>query len=255
MLAPSAAVACLAPAGPQGPCKVCGGATELYGVVDFNKNCEEKGGVYLPLSGIPIYYGRCLDCGLVATSMFDAWTPKDFADRIYNDEYVKVDPDYEQKRPVQTSELVFDLAGKLGARKVLDYGAGQGLMARILRGRGLDCDSWDPMVQADPFQASERYDLVTSFEVFEHTPTPVRTAREALSVLGEEGVMLFSTLTVDRLAHRNIGFWYIAPRNGHITIHTRRSLQRLFGQLGWRVHHFSDGLHLAYKQKPAFIEP
>lgn len=255
MPVPPAAQACTAVAGPQGPCKVCGGATELYGVVDFNKNCEEKGGVYLPLSGIPVYYSRCMDCGLVATSMFDAWTPKDFADHIYNGDYVKVDPDYEQERPVRTSELVLDLAGKLGARKVLDYGAGQGLMARILRERKLDCDSWDPMVQAEPFQACERYDLVTSFEVFEHTPTPVRTAREALSVLGEQGVMLFSTLTVDRLAHRNIGFWYIAPRNGHITIHTRRSLQRLFGQLGWRVHHFSDGLHLAYRQKPAFIEP
>jgi len=254
MPAPSAAVAGSPLADSQGPCKVCGGATELYGVVDFNKNCEEKGGVYLPLSGIPIYYSRCLDCGLVATSMFDTWTPQDFATRIYNDDYIKIDPDYERKRPVHTSQLMFDLADKLGAKKVLDYGAGQGMMARILREHELDCVSWDPMVQAEPFQAGGRYDLVTSFEVFEHTPTPVHTAREALSVLGDDGVLLFSTLTVDRLAHRDVGFWYIAPRNGHITIHTRRSLQRLFGQLGWRVHHLSDGLHLAYKKKPAFID-
>lgn len=235
-------------------CKVCGADTELYGVVDFNKNCEEKNGVYLPLSGIPVYYRRCPQCGLVATSLFDAWTREDFTSHIYNQDYVKVDPDYVQVRPANTSNMVFEFAWKLGAKKVLDYGGGQGTMARLLKERELECDSWDPMVQSGSFQQKQHYDLVSSFEVFEHTPTPVHTAQEALSGLAEHGVLLFSTLTIDALAYRNIGFWYIAPRNGHITIHTRRSLQLLFGQLGWRVHHFSDGLHLAYKRKPDFIQ-
>jgi hypothetical protein len=35
----------------QAACPVCRGATDLFDVVDFNKNCEEARGVYLPLSG------------------------------------------------------------------------------------------------------------------------------------------------------------------------------------------------------------
>lgn len=39
-------------------CKVCGGGTELFDVVDFNKTCSEEP---YPngLKGIPIYYFKC----------------------------------------------------------------------------------------------------------------------------------------------------------------------------------------------------
>ena len=41
------------------PCKICDDPAPLYGVVDFNRNCEIPNGVKLALSGTPIYYRRC----------------------------------------------------------------------------------------------------------------------------------------------------------------------------------------------------
>lgn len=235
-------------------CKVCGGEAELYGVVDFNKNCEEAHRFFLPLSGIPVYYHRCNDCGLVFTTQMDHWSSDDFAAHIYNDSYVDVDPDYKGVRPRNFSKLVIDFARRIDARHVLDFGGGEGSLARFLGEDNLHCDNWDPMTTGNAPPSQHAYDLVTCFEVFEHTPTPIETLQLALSCLRDGGLLLFSTLTIDKLAHRNIGFWYIAPRNGHITIHTRTSLARLVGALGWRVHHFSDGMHLAYKNDlPAVV--
>ncbi len=36
-------------------CKICGGASPLFGVVDFHKSCIEAQGKTLNLSGRPIY--------------------------------------------------------------------------------------------------------------------------------------------------------------------------------------------------------
>ncbi|WP_158238583.1 methyltransferase domain-containing protein [Pollutimonas subterranea] len=235
------------------PCKICDTAAELYGVLDFNKNCLEGNGVYLPLAGVPVYYHQCTNCGLIFTAVFDKWISEDFASAMYNDEYIKVDPEYKEIRPSSNSTMVFDFVKKIGATTVLDYGGGQGRMAQLLRGRQVDCDSWDPMVASSFSPQQNNYDLVTSFEVFEHTPTPIETTQQILSFLHEDGLLLFSTLTIDNLPHRNIDFWYIAPRNGHITIHTKKSLTLIFGRFGWKVHHFSDGLHLAFKNKPNFL--
>jgi hypothetical protein len=64
---------------------------------------------------------------------------------------------------------------------------------------------------------------------------------------------LFSTLTIDKLPPRSLEFWYIAPRNGHVTIHTRRSLAALAARFGKRLHHFSDGMHLCLTEPPAWL--
>ncbi len=240
----------LAPLKNQTECKICGHNAELYGVVDFNKNCEEPKGVLLPLAGIPVYYHQCSQCGLVFTRAFDAWNKSDYLEHIYNDDYVKVDPDYTARRPQDAAELV---EGFIEGRKfkMLDYGGGNGMMAGLLRKRGLDCVSWDPMQKDDVRPVSAQFDLITSFEVFEHTPTPVESTQEALEFLKPEtGMLLFSTLTIDTLPARAVNFGYFAPRNGHITIYTRKALAMLFARFGYKMNHLHDGLHLAYKTVP-----
>jgi 2-polyprenyl-6-hydroxyphenyl methylase/3-demethylubiquinone-9 3-methyltransferase len=84
----------------QAACPVCRGATDLFDVVDFNKNCEEARGVYLPLSGRPIYYRRCQQCAFTFAPEFRKWSDEDFLRDIYNDRYIDVDPDYVTTRPL-----------------------------------------------------------------------------------------------------------------------------------------------------------
>src|SRR5579875_2261389 len=80
-------------------CKVCGGPSPLFGVVDFHKSCIEAQGRRLAYAGAPIYYRRCQRCAFLFTTAFDAWDFDAFRCNIYNDDYLTVDPDYVEVRP------------------------------------------------------------------------------------------------------------------------------------------------------------
>jgi 2-polyprenyl-3-methyl-5-hydroxy-6-metoxy-1,4-benzoquinol methylase len=234
-------------------CKICRNDAPLYGVTDFNKTCEEHRGQFLPLTGVAVYYHRCNQCGLVFTNSFDHWSKSDYLKHIYNDDYVTIDPEYLGERASNNAVLVLDFIKKAQKLKCLDYGGGNGRLAEVLRERGVDGVSWDPMDGDEEMPAPGQFDFISAFEVLEHTPEPVATVKQALDMLCGRGVMMFSTLTIDHIAPRSMDNWYIAPRNGHITLYTKQSLQTLFADLGYRVHHFNSGLHLAVRDDPDWL--
>lgn len=84
---------------PELICPVCGGNSTPFDVVDFNKCCEEPKGKFLPLAGVPIYYYRCGGCGFCFAPEIARWSLAEFEERIYNDDYALVDPDYIGQRP------------------------------------------------------------------------------------------------------------------------------------------------------------
>ncbi len=75
-------------------CPVCDGRSRPHDVVDFNRSCEESRGKYLPLSGEPIYYARCQDCGFCFAPEMLRWPLETFARKVYNEGYAEIDPDY-----------------------------------------------------------------------------------------------------------------------------------------------------------------
>lgn len=200
--------------------------------------------MHLLLSGIPIWYNRCERCGLLFTTAFDDWQVSDYQQAIYNQAYERVDPDYVSRRAEQNADMIASMLPGEREVRLMDYGGGNGTLSRLLQARGLDAHSWDPM-NSEPFPQDETFSVVTAFEVFEHTPDPHETLHEALALLEPEGVLLFSTLLMEQADRRLMDHWYIAPRNGHITLHTRRSLAHLFAEHGCQVNHLSNSLHLA----------
>jgi hypothetical protein len=63
-----------------------------------------------------------------------SWTLEEFEERIYNDRYVLVDPDYIQKRPLRNANSLIALVGdRIRSVKRLDYGGGSGLLSSILK--------------------------------------------------------------------------------------------------------------------------
>lgn len=246
----------LRPANPAAsPCKICGGASPLFGVTDFSRNCEEIRGKVLPLTGAAIYYRRCQTCGLLFTDAFDDWADADFEARIYNDGYLEIDPDYVEVRPTNFAGVV---AATFGASAsdldVLDYGGGNGRMAALLREQGFRSattyDAFSPGFRERP---QRRFNLVTCFETLEHMVDPIRGAEDIVDLLDENGLLLFSTL-VQPADFNALGLlWpYVGPRNGHVTLHTRQSLARLFGRFGLQTASFDDNIHMAWRTIPDF---
>jgi SAM-dependent methyltransferase len=238
------------------PCKICGQAAPLYGVVDFNKSCEEYRGLRLPLVGVPVYYRRCKSCGFLFTDAFDDWSVDQFKAHIYNPGYKVVDPDYETARPQENAKFVERTwnAVKAGIR-VLDYGGGDGTFAAALGTKGFpEVLSFDPMVPEYAQAPEGKFDLVTSFETLEHLPDPLGGIDQMLSFVAEPGLLFFSTYLQNAESEQQGGsWWYVAPRNGHVSIFSREALERAFGRHGYRVGSLNDNYHFAFRTLPPYF--
>ena len=78
---------------PSAPCKVCGAAAFPFDMVDFNKSCEGTPRE-TPLAAIPVVYRMCGECQFIFTDFFDNFTSEQWRRYIYNDDYIRVDPEY-----------------------------------------------------------------------------------------------------------------------------------------------------------------
>jgi SAM-dependent methyltransferase len=234
-------------------CKICGAPSPLFGVVDFHKSCIEAQGQRLAHSGFPVYYRRCPQCEFAFTTAFDTWDWDAFRANIYNDDYIVVDPDFAEVRPAGSAALIAkSFPEAKGAIKILDYGGGNGVFASRLRDAGFSAETYDPFSSFNQLPA-ERFDLITSFEVLEHVPTPQTAIQAMVALLKQPGAILFSTLLQPKdFASVGLNWWYAGPRNGHVSLYSSQSLALLFQPHGLRVASFNDNLHIAYAQKPPF---
>lgn len=229
------------------PCKICDNPTSVYGIVDFNKSCEEINGVQvLPYSGTAVYYHQCNHCKFIFTVDFDDWSLDDFLTNVYNDEYKLVDPEYDEIRPKKLAQWILPFLDDNKELSILDYGAGTALFGSELNALGYSVSSWDPLWKKDPdFDKDAKFDVITAFEVLEHTPDPYETAKEIINFSKEgEGQLVIHTLTNDIIRNEGINYWYIAPRNGHVCMHSNMSLDILFDNLGMTVQHLAPNTHI-----------
>lgn len=242
---------------PAAACKCCSGTARLYGVVDFNKNCETgQGRPVLSACGIPVYYHRCPNCQFIFTTLTDRWTNEEFAKNIYNSEYALVDPDYADKRPRGAAQTVGQLWGQSKDLRLLDYGGGNGRTAQLLREAGFKhVEVYDPFVPEYVNRPAGKFDIITMFEVLEHSPTPKETMADLVSMLADVGVVTLSTLlqppNMDQIG---VNWWYLSPRNGHVSMHSRRSLAELATPFGLTAGSFSDGFHVLVHGRPEFAK-
>jgi tetratricopeptide (TPR) repeat protein len=233
-------------------CKICGAIASSCGAVDFNKNCEVRRGLALPDSGTQIPYWRCGQCGFVFTNAFDSWTPRDYKREIYNEEYCCVDPDYEVIRPLGSAGLIEQLfAESKTALAILDYGGGNGSMAKDLMNRGFNSAcTYDPFVERYAKLPKAQFDLVCCFETLEHVPDPMATIGQICSLVKPDGMVVFSTLLQPEKF--NLDWWYLAPRNGHIGLFSQTALSMAWAQHGFRVFSWNSNLHAAFRVVPKF---
>ncbi len=200
-------------------CKVCGRQAKLFDVVDFNKHCSSTP-YYFGYSGIQVSYFRCSLCQCLFTPLIDDWTQDEVAEYIYNDDYILVDQDYVDRRPRAQAKHISDLLDGRQGLRILDYGSGSGKFARYMHEQGYNLvTSYDPF--ANPTRPEGLFDLVTAFEVVEHSPRPLDTFCEMKDFLTSDGAILISQTTQPaNIDDIRCAWWYAAPRNGHVTTYS-----------------------------------
>lgn len=246
---------------PLTPCKVCGGRSTLFDVLDFNKRCTPSG-VAPSALGVPIYYRRCADCRFIGTNFFDNFSNAQWTGLVYNDDYyLTVDPEYREIRP-KANAAVIDALLCVGKQAWwgLDYGGGNGSTAQRLRDMGYRYDCHDPFGSSTVSDKSRRqFNFCSVFEVAEHTPDPNMFLADLLSWCSPDRLaVLIGTHVHDNAMSdaTKLNWWYAAPRNGHVSLYSRQSLKVLAGQFGLDCLSFTEQTHLltrGYSHSEAWI--
>lgn len=236
------------------PCPVCQSETALLDVVDFSKSCEELNGKYFVPIGLAIYYAICRSCQFCFAPAMHRWTPQDFERHVYNDDYAIFDPDYQEVRPkAQVDLLLANFSDMASDHAHLDYGSGNGLLSSLLCDHGWKSTAWDPFTDKTvSITTLGTFDLITAFEVFEHVPDISGLMNNLVRLSTAESMIFFSTAISDGHIHptRRLDWWYAAPRNGHISLFSRRSLATLAARYQFNFVSFNNNFHAFFKHLP-----
>lgn len=140
-------------------------------------------------------------------------------------------------------------------KQFLDYAGGYGLFTRLMRDKGFDYYHTDPYCQnlfAEYFDLntlpqSQRFELVTAFEVFEHLANPMEDIKK---MLGYSYNLLFST-ELQPEGVRAVKDWnYFSTETGqHIAFYNEAALRSIADQLGYNFYTDGKFLHLFTQTK------
>jgi 2-polyprenyl-6-hydroxyphenyl methylase/3-demethylubiquinone-9 3-methyltransferase len=93
--------------------------------------------------------------------------------------------------------------------------------------------------------------MVTCFEVVEHSLRPAETFAELESFMKQDGIVIFSTLLQrPAIEAEGVGWWYVAPRNGHVSLFTPKAILKLTRPYGLQLASFTENMHVMYRDPP-----
>ena len=230
-------------------CKLCEADTAIFDSVDFNKHCSATP-YRFGLSGISVPYYRCARCSLIFTDLIDDWNNDEVANYIYNSDYSKVDPEYLSARPLRAAEAMSEHFAGCEKLRILDYGSGSGVFANRMRELGFEhVENYDPF--SSPGQPTGLFDLITCFEVIEHSPQPLGTFMDmASSLSGDGAIVVGQTLQPSNIEEIGGRWWYLAPRNGHVSFFAEETFITLADRLGL-TYHSGTGLYAFSRHEPS----
>jgi 2-polyprenyl-6-hydroxyphenyl methylase/3-demethylubiquinone-9 3-methyltransferase len=239
------------PDGRSFPCKACNTTSPPFGVVSFHRGVGRPDpGPKEPL----VQHQRCPNCGLLFTSAFDHWSPADFQAHIYNADYLEYDPDYVSKRALGYAAFFIErLEAARGEIRILDYGGGNGALAAELRKSGFNCETYDPFSEAFRERPKGRFNLISCIETLEHVPQPRQTLTDLIEFADDRALVIYTTVVQPpTIEAERLAWWYVGPRNGHITFYTPVALARLWTMSGFQTGSFNQVLHAAMRNPPPF---
>jgi hypothetical protein len=92
-----------------------------------------------------------------------------------------------------------------------------------------------------------RYNFCLAMEVFEHSPNPVSSLEDIVGKMASgRAMIMIGTWIHDGIVsdQTRLSWWYAAPRNGHISLFSRRSMEILASKFGLSYSSIYPGMHL-----------
>lgn len=243
-------------------CKICSSKDiQSLGSIDFGRINNPHNPFPFGKTGIKINYLICNNCNFIFTSDMDDKDDMFFKDEIYNKDYYEyVDPDYKSKRSDQITPFLLSFSRFLSSSlflnlnsefTILDYGSGNNKLFKNFKNHGIEIDNFDPYdnCESNNQSSEKKYDLIFAIEVFEHEIRPKFLIDNLNNLIKDNGIILFSTKLSKQ---KNINWNYIAPRNGHVSIYSSKSLNFLASQNGLNYYKLAF-MHIFSKQKLSYI--
>ena len=187
-------------------------------------------------------YFRCNSCGFMQTEE-PYWLAESYASAINEIDLGPVN------RAMTGSKLIegLILSSFNKDAKFVDYGAGYGVLVRLMRDRGFDFywhDRYCENIFAKHFVAEPgtEFEILTAFEVFEHLVDPLAEIKTMLSYSSN---LLFCTLLVPKGTQTAADWWYFSPEHGqHIAFYTVPALQAVAERFNLHLSTDGAGTHL-----------
>jgi hypothetical protein len=150
------------------------------------------------------------------------------------------------------SSLIFFFFNK--EEKFLDYAGGYGIFTRHMRDYGYDffwSDKYSVNLMARGFEiekssASQTFEAITVFEVFEHLPNPLAEIEKMLAFSTN---IFFTTKLLPEQVPAPDEWWYYGFNHGqHVSFYSRKTLEIIARK--YEVNFYSFGeIHLFTKKK------
>lgn len=138
--------------------------------------------------------------------------------------------------------------------KILDYGAGHGMLKDFLVQNNINAFAYDKYNSDYNFIAEHDFDLVSMVEVIEHLSYPFPELDQINLLLKPNGILYIETSFVDVAWEEKIeleDFFYIEPSVGHSTIFSHYGLDILMIKKGFLpLNHINRNVRLYKKTAP-----
>ena len=218
-------------------CKICSVNSEIF----FSE---------LILNKYNVRYYKCPKCNFIQTEK-PFWL-----DEAYSNSMTKYDIGILWRNNLMANRLIVFLRLFFPKFKSgLDYGGGYGIFVRIMRDNGFNfflLDKYAPNLFANKFSVEDtklvKFDIVTSFEVFEHLENPILEIEKMLSYSRN---ICFSTVLIpeDKIVNSRKWWYFLFDTGQHISLYSKKSLTLLARNYGLNFYTNDVDFHIITERK------
>jgi len=191
-----------------------------------------------------VAYYRCTSCGFLQSDE-PYWLDEAYATPINPEDIGLVSRNMMLSTITKTIiAAFFDLRGKF-----LDYGGGYGLLVRMMRDKGFDfylldkhCDNLFSQNFEVADSGTDRYELLTSFEVLEHLVDPLGEIENMLQY--SESLLVTTNLLPSPPPALESWYYYGLDHGQHVSFYTPLALTAIAKKYDLRLSTNGRNLHL-----------